>query len=67
MEMQKYDDKDNNDGDHHDGQVDGLHVKVELHDEVSASASPAPAFKRVRGCSQQIVFSFPPPAQTSSP
>ena len=41
VKMQKYDDKDNDDGEHHDGEVDGLHVKVQFHDEVSTSAPPA--------------------------
>ena len=41
VKMQKYDDKDNDDGEHHDGEIDSLHVKVKLHDEVSACASSA--------------------------
>ena len=43
--MQKYDDKYNDDGEHHDSEVDGLHVKVEFHDEVAASAPSAPALQ----------------------
>ena len=64
--MQEYDDKDNDDGEHHDGQVDGLNVKVEFHDEVSAGASSAPTFQRLRGGANQIVFSSPPSEQSSS-
>ena len=60
--MQKYDDKHNDDGEHHDGEVNGLHVKVEFHDQISAAAASAPS---LQGCTKWVVFSSPPSAQSS--
>jgi hypothetical protein len=45
VKMQKYNDKYNDDCEHHDGEVDGLDVKVKSHNQVSASASSAPTLQ----------------------
>ena len=55
--MQKDDDKYNDNNYHHHGEVDGLHIEVDLHDKISASASLASAFQRLKSGT----ISLPPP------
>ena len=55
--MQKDDDKYNDNNYHHDGEVDGLHIEVDLHDQIPTGAPLAPAFQRL----QSSAISLPPP------
>ena len=61
--MQKDDDKYNDNNYHHDGEVDGLHIEVDLHDQIPTGAPLASAFQRL----QSGALSLPPPMKRLFP
>ena len=61
--MQKDDDKYNDNNYHHDGEVDGLHIEVDLHDQIPTSTPLASAFQRL----QSGALSLPPPMKRLFP
>ena len=63
VKMQKDDDKYNDNNYHHDGEVDGLHIEVDLHDQIPTGASLASAFQRL----QSGAISLPPPMKRLFP